>query len=260
MPDAFAGIIEGVGVHYYKFNIKDWTRDTAHLSVEEEGVYRRLLDHYYETESPIPLETQPLIRRLRLAGHEKAFEIVLSEFFVLETDGYHQSNCDKNIAAYHAKAETNRANGKRGGRPLEPKENPVGSQEKATGNLNHKPLTTNQELEDQKPCDQQAESPKASRVDYQSITDAFAEHLPSFPQPRDMTEKRKKAIRSIVSRGKGYADPDFFARFFSHVSKSDFLMGRGPKPWHGCGFDWLLKPENFQKIIEGNYHGEGNDA
>jgi len=132
-------------MHYYKFNIKDWTRDTAHLSVEEEGVYRRLLDHYYETESPIPQETQPLIRRLRLAGHEQSLQIVLGEFFALESDGYHQSNCDKQIAAYHAKADTNRANGKRGGRPLEPKENPVGSQEKATGNLNHKPITNNQE-------------------------------------------------------------------------------------------------------------------
>lgn len=142
-------------MHYYKFNIKDWTRDTAHLSVVEEGVYRRLLDYYYETEKPIPQETQSLIRRLRLAGHEEALGVILSEFFSLESDGYHHGRCDSEISAYHAKAQTNRANGKRGGRPSEPKENPVGFQKEPTDNLNHKPLTTNQEpvtkKEDQEP-------------------------------------------------------------------------------------------------------------
>lgn len=240
-------------MHYYKFNIKDWTRDTAHLSVEEEGVYRRLLDHYYETESPIPNETQSLIRRLRLVGHEKAFEIVLSEFFVLQSDGYHQSNCDKQIAAYHAKAETNRANGKRGGRPAEPKENPDGFQNKATGNLNHKPLTNNQEPEDKSSCDQQAESPKAKRIPLTEIFDAYARCLPGLPQLRIIDESRKAMIRSRWNADERFQSVDFWERFFTHVSESDFLMGRTDRPWTGCCFDWLLKPANFRKIVEGNY-------
>jgi hypothetical protein len=114
--------------------------------------------------------------------------------------------------------------------------------------------------EDKSSCDQQAESPKADRIDYQSVAAAFGEHLHALPQPRDITDKRKRAIRSIVKRGGRYADPAFFAKFFGYVAESDFLMARGAKPWHGCSFDWLLKPDNFQKIIEGNYHGEGNNA
>lgn len=248
-------------MHYYKFNIKDWTRDTAHLTVEEEGVYRRLLDYYYETEKPIPNETQSVIRRLRLSGHEKAMEIILSEFFTLESDGYHQSCCDKLIASYQSKAETNRANGKKGGRPEKPKENPDGFQDEPTDNLNHKPLTTNQE-EIKSSCNQQADDAKkpSERIDYEAIATAFRESLSVLPQPRDITEKRKKLIRSIVKRGGKYAEDDFFPRFFAYVSKSDFLMGRSKDPWHGCCFDWLLKPENFQKIIEGNYHGEDRNA
>jgi uncharacterized protein YdaU (DUF1376 family) len=136
-------------MHYYKFNIKDWSRDTAHLSVEEEGVYRRLLDHYYESESPIPSETKSVIRRLRLGGHEEAFGVVLGEFFTLEADGYRHRRCDDEIAKYHAKATANRENGKRGGRPEKAKENPDGYQEKPIHNLNQEPLTTNQETKDQ---------------------------------------------------------------------------------------------------------------
>ncbi|MEE1918466.1 DUF1376 domain-containing protein [Pseudomonas asiatica] len=139
-------------MHYYKFNIKDWTRDTAHLSVEEEGVYRRLLDHYYESEKPIPQETKPVIRRLRLAGHEEAVAVILGEFFTLEDDGFHHRRCDEEIAKYHAKASACRQNGSRGGRPKKPEENQNGSQDEPNHNLNQEPLTINQEPEDQEQC------------------------------------------------------------------------------------------------------------
>ena len=33
---------------------------------------------------------------------------------------------------------------------------------------------------------------------------------------------------------------------------SDFLTGRNGG-WGGCGFDWILKPANLSKILEGNY-------
>lgn len=154
-------------MHYYKFNIKDWTRDTAHLSVEEEGVYRRLLDHYYESEIPIPSETQPVIRRLRLAGHEESLGIILGEFFFLESDGYHHKRCDLEISKYHQKAEVNRSNGKAGGRPRKETENPTGSKDEPKNNLNHKPLTTNHEPEknigDQQ-ADAEQKSPRKSWV------------------------------------------------------------------------------------------------
>ena len=148
-------------MHYYKFNIKDWTRDTAHLSVEEEGVYRRLLDHYYESELPIPVETKSVIRRLRLVGHEEATSIILGEFFGLEDDGYHHKRCDDEIEKYHSKAVANRENGKRGGRPLKPKENPSGSQGEPKKNLNQEPLTTNHEPE-KNIGDQQADAEQKS--------------------------------------------------------------------------------------------------
>ena len=137
-------------MHYYKFNIKDWTRDTAHLSIEEEGVYRRLIDHYYESEMPIPQETQWVIRRLRLATHEHALSVVLNEFFFLSDDGYHHARCDKEIKGYHGKAGANRENGKLGGRPKKATENPDGFGSEPTNNLNHKPLTNNQETQESK--------------------------------------------------------------------------------------------------------------
>lgn len=132
-------------MNYFKFHIGDYNRSARHLSNEEDLAYRRLLDMYYDTEAPIPLETQWVARRIRV--DTEIVEIVLKDMFERTEDGWRHARCDQEIDEYHRKAERNRENGKRGGRPKtvakKPKENPVGSQSEPSGNLNHKPLTTN---------------------------------------------------------------------------------------------------------------------
>ena len=45
---------------------------------------------------------------------------------------------------------------------------------------------------------------------------------------------------------------------FKIVDDSDFLSGRNGK-WTGCNLEWVLKPANITKIMEGNYaNQEGN--
>lgn len=104
-------------MHYYKFNIADWILHTSHLTPEEEGIYLRLLNHYYDTESSIPTETQPVIRRLRLIGLEDKALMILEEFFYQEGGFWNHKRCQKEILAYQTKAETSKANGSKGGRP-----------------------------------------------------------------------------------------------------------------------------------------------
>ena len=129
-------------MYYYKFNIADWHLATSHLSLEEEAIYFRLINYYYDTESPIPQETQSVIRRLRLGSHSDIVGIVLQEFFILDSDGWHHKRCDDEISQYHDKAEVNQINGKKGGRPKKTqsvsKDNPD-----ITLTKNHKPLTNN---------------------------------------------------------------------------------------------------------------------
>lgn len=45
---------------------------------------------------------------------------------------------------------------------------------------------------------------------------------------------------------------DTFEEVFTAAEKSDYLSGRSDE-WVSCGLDWLLKPENFQKVLEGTY-------
>lgn len=133
--------MKGRIVHYYKFHIGDFIRATHYLSNEEDLAYRRLLDMYYETEHPIPLETQLVSRRLRI-GIE-ALEFVLSEFFERTELGWTNRRADLEIREYHALQERNRENGKSGGRPK--KTQPVSARNPdETLTRNHKPETINQ--------------------------------------------------------------------------------------------------------------------
>jgi uncharacterized protein YdaU (DUF1376 family) len=102
-------------VIWYKFHIGDYITHTLHLSDAEDLAYRRLLDLYYMSERPIPLETDAVSRKIRL--DLDITESVLTEFFEKSEDGYRNPRCDSEISRYQRQVETNRELGKRGGRP-----------------------------------------------------------------------------------------------------------------------------------------------
>lgn len=130
-------------MYYYKFNIADWHLATSHLSLEEEAIYFKLINFYYDSEKPIPLETDSVIRRLRLGSVREMVGIVLKEFFVLQDDGWHHLRCDDEILKYHHKAEVNQRIGKLGGRPKKTESVSVGLPE-ITLTRNQEPRTNNQ--------------------------------------------------------------------------------------------------------------------
>lgn len=133
-------------MHYYQFHIGDYRASTAHLSNEEDLAFRRLLDMYYDTEKPIPTDTQWVARRLRIEPHVVCD--VLNDMFICGDDGWRHDRCDLEIAHYHQLAERNRENGRKGGRPKKPNGLPeeTQSEPKITLTSNHEPITNNHKL------------------------------------------------------------------------------------------------------------------
>ena len=242
-------------MHYYKFNIGDYARSTRHLSNEEDLAYRRLIDMYYENEAPIPLETQWVARRIRVAAD--VVEIVLQDMFERTEDGWKHARCEADIADYHKSAQRNRENGKRGGRPKsvgkKPTENPVGSQSDASGNpvvtltTNHKPLTTNQDILSNESMPETDVSDGFDPKDVVEVWNEVALKL-GKPKVRDLTPERRQLLKARMAQ---YALDDFVV-VFNNIERSPFL--RGDHGWRGCTFDWVFKKSNFQKILEGNYN------
>ncbi len=93
-------------MHYYQFHIGDYRAATSHLTNDEDLAYRRLLDMYYDTETPIPLDVNWVSRRVRLS--EDVIQNVLKDMFTLSDDGWVHSRCDSEIQKYHSKADSAR--------------------------------------------------------------------------------------------------------------------------------------------------------
>ncbi|MGH8435105.1 MAG: DUF1376 domain-containing protein, partial [Pseudomonas sp.] len=92
-------------MNYYEHHIGDYDTETSHLTWVEDLAYRRLVALYYRKEKPIPADVDEACRLIRATNREqkKAVSAVLSEFFRLEVDGFHQKTCDEVIANYLAK-------------------------------------------------------------------------------------------------------------------------------------------------------------
>ncbi len=93
-----------------------------------------------------------------------------------------------------------------------------------------------------------------AHVDYKAVVDAFNKTCTSLPNVREINDRRRKAIRGAAQTVESFGG---FAALFEKVEASDFLTGRRGN-WTSCGFDWILKPANLTKIIEGNYDNKAD--
>jgi len=90
---------------------------------------------------------------------------------------------------------------------------------------------------------------------HEKIISLYHEMLPELPKIRTWTTTRR---RHLQSRWREYPDLEDWRTFFNMVKKSPFLMGEiqnGDRRPFRASLDWLIKPENFAKTIEGKYRG-----
>lgn len=86
-------------------------------------------------------------------------------------------------------------------------------------------------------------------IDFQALVDLFnAKFEGKLSRVTQITDKRKAAIRArIANHGK-----ESVVKVFDLVLNSPFLLGENNRNWR-ADFDWIFKPSNFVKILEGNY-------
>lgn len=90
-------------MNYYEHHIGDYLKDTAHLSLLEHGIYRRLMDVYYTREGALPAAEVARLIGARSRDEKEALQAVLGEFFVLLDDRWTQARCDAEIARFQDK-------------------------------------------------------------------------------------------------------------------------------------------------------------
>jgi uncharacterized protein YdaU (DUF1376 family) len=95
-------------MNFYPFHLGDYVKKTAHLTPTEDLIYRRLIDRYYMTELPLPLDVEVVARLIGMRDQISFVSDILSEFFLKSEDGYRHPRCDEEIEKYHKKVDSAR--------------------------------------------------------------------------------------------------------------------------------------------------------
>lgn len=191
-----------------------------------------------------------------------------------------RQDIERDMENYDRLCNRNRANGMKGGRPRknpENPENPVGILEtqqnpekptetqKTQANPNDDisndiSLSSKEKNSLQSSERKSAEADptaagkeeKADTPDFRKLADFFNDELRRngsiIPTIRSIDGQRRS---STMARIREHGKPAF-AEAVKKAAESDFLNGKNDRGWV-ADFDWMIKPNNFIKVLEGNY-------
>lgn len=85
-------------------------------------------------------------------------------------------------------------------------------------------------------------------IDYQRYVKYFNNRCKRLSKVTVLTKQRKNAIRLRLQQ----YDHRTILKMINEAAESDFLSGENERGWKAT-FDWLFRPNNFVKVLEGNY-------
>lgn len=87
-------------MNYYQHHIGDFNNATRHLTRIERSIYRDMVELYYDTEKPLPLDVASICRKVMARSEEEKSAVLalLDEFFVESPEGYRHERCEEEIA------------------------------------------------------------------------------------------------------------------------------------------------------------------
>ena len=133
-------------MHYYTWNIGDYSSHASHLNIVEDCAYRRLLDRYYLSEEPIPSDVSVACRLIGMREHQAEVEIVLKEFFTQTESGWVNKRAEQEIAHFKGKIDqASRAGKASAEQRLNARSTPVQRTSNQPITNNQEPLTINQD-------------------------------------------------------------------------------------------------------------------
>ena len=95
----------------------------------------------------------------------------------------------------------------------------------------------------------------AANNDFDEIITFFNEQMKdkSIPQVAIVTSERKQAFERLMAQTG--VSTESVKQAIKNAAASDFLNGKGQKGWV-ASFDWMMVPQNFQKVLENNYRNK----
>ena len=164
---------------------------------------------------------------------------------------------------YEERANRNRKNGEKGGRP--PKDEEITQETHSVINNPENPVGL--EKPNLTPIDKiSIDKIREDKVSKEEIREELFELPPKEPKPSPyspiieawnqlpiprVTALNGVRLKLLQTRIHEYSIDDIL-RAIDNIGKSPFLLGHNDRGWK-ITFDWFVKPNNFPKVLEGNY-------
>lgn len=240
--------------------VRDYITATRHLSLAERGAYTDLLFFQWEL-GALPLDTERLARLVGCSSEEFASVWpALRSKFDQAGGGLANPRLEQHRKRARElsdkRAAIGREGGKQSGKQRASKRQAIALAR--TNSPSPSPSPDSGVLEDSNPCplaDVRAKRAYEGEEFREAVVAAYHDTLPDLPRVKMWTKKRQQAlnarIRERLKDGKAADTLDYWRGLFEQVRASDFLCGRSAD--FRADLEWLLRPENFAKVIEGRY-------
>lgn len=100
--------------YWYPFYPTRYQRETMHLTAEQDGAYRRLIDYYMTSGRPLPDNDVALRRIAGVDASSNAISIVKAFFKQGESNQLRHKMCDLQLAEQSKRRDVNRSRAKKG--------------------------------------------------------------------------------------------------------------------------------------------------
>ena len=102
--------------------------------------------------------------------------------------------------------------------------------------------------------DEKTKRKKNENNDVSEVVSIYHDECPSLPKVKELNDKRKTAVKRLLEK----YDLDQIRECFRKAEKSSFLTGGGSRAWR-ADFDFLIRMDKFNKILEGGYDDFGKE-
>ena len=252
--------------------VADYLSATSRLTTEQHGAYLLILMDYWKN-GPPPDNDGVLaqITRLSPSAWSNA-RTMLEAFFQVESGQWSHHRVDEELAKANHNKEVNRRRGVAGAAAKYGKKDAPTMLEASLGDSTSpspspSPISSSSSTTNTNICPPDG-GPALPDCNHQAVIDLYHQQLPTLRRVEVWNAARQGYLRQRwreVAAELGKEKPisagavlDWFNDFFGHIQKSRFLVGK-VNGKDGRAFtadlEWILKPSNFAKIVEGKYHG-----
>lgn len=255
---------------YWRMFGREWDDGTNALTLEQEAALLRICNAINSRGKPIPNDDagdRDMMHRCRVSMRKwKALKsaLVAAGKITIRDAQIHQIKALDEVKYRQDQQRQLAENGAKGGRKKaenalknarKPAENTLKTERKRTEydaelNENKALILANKEPELDIDKDTSVSSPKPPNLDAHEAIRIFRELCVDgggLPDVRKLTDLRRKSLTARLRDG----GLDDWRQVCQKVSSSAFL--RGEEGGWSATFDWIVNPQNYQKILEGNY-------